>query len=67
MESRKEKAIEEIVLVAFEDLAMMTDIICDKHDIPKEEREDVRRRVIKDFSAYGKIAVNIVDTLKELT
>lgn len=60
------RCIDEIVKVSITDLKMMTDIICDKYDIPLKDREAVSRGVLKEYIACGKMAVNVVDTLKEL-
>ena len=61
----KEKCVSEILISTIKGLKVMTDNTCDKYDIPQDEREDVRRRILKEFSVYSKLAINVVDTLKE--
>lgn len=61
-----EKCIDEVVNVTWRDMEMMTDVIADKYNIPIKERYKVQRGVIEDFVTYGKLAIKILDTIKEI-
>ena len=61
-----EKCIDEVVITTLRDMEMMTDVIADKYNIPIKERYKVKRGVMKDFVTYGKLAIKISDTIKEI-
>ena len=61
-----EKCIDEVVNATLRYMEMMTDVIADKYNIPINERYKVNRGVIKDFVTYGKLAIKISDTIKEI-